>query len=128
MTFSVRLFIFLFGLILFSTVFELVRRRKFREELSLCWLFIGLSLILSSFADRLIDPLAFKLGINYPPALAFIIIFLLFVIVMLYFSISVSDLKSENKELSQKIALMEYKLTRLQKEKEDIAPKGVDYE
>lgn len=128
MTFGVRLFIFLSGVILFITIFELVRRGKFREELSLFWLLIGISLILSSFADRLIDPLAFKLGISYPPALAFIIVVFLFVLVVLCFSISVSDLKSKNKELSQKIALMEYRLSRLQEEKEESASKGVDYE
>ncbi|MFA6079247.1 MAG: DUF2304 domain-containing protein [Candidatus Omnitrophota bacterium] len=119
MTFGVRLFIFLFGFLLFITTFELVRRKKFREELSLGWLLVGLGLILSSFADLIIDPLAFKLGISYPPALAFIIVVLLLVLVMLYFSIAVSDLKSRNKDLGQKIALMEYKLSKLYKEKED---------
>jgi hypothetical protein len=118
-TFGVRLFILLFGVLLFITTFELVRRKKFREELSLGWLLVGLGLMLSSFADLIIDPLAFKLGISYPPALAFIIVVLLLVLVMLYFSIAVSDLKSRNKELSQKIALMEYKLSKLYKEKED---------
>jgi hypothetical protein len=119
MTFSLRLFIFIFGFLLFITIFELVRRKKFREELSLGWLLVGLGLILSSFADLIIDPLAFKLGISYPPALAFVVVIFLLVLVMLYFSIAVSDLKSRNKELTQKIALMEYKLSKLYKEKED---------
>lgn len=113
MTFGIRLFIFLFGVIFFISIFELIRRKKLREDLSLGWLLIGAALILSSFADRVIDPLAFMLGIHYPPALAFVIVALLLVLVMLYFSIVVSDLKSRNKELSQKIALIEYKLFRL---------------
>jgi hypothetical protein len=112
---GIRVFIFLFGVFFSVSIFELVRRRKLREDLSLGWLLIGFALILSSFADQVIDPLAFALGIHYPPALAFVIVALLLIIVMLYFSIVVSDLKSRNKELSQKIALMEYKLLRLQK-------------
>ena len=119
MTFSVRLFIFLCGFLLFVTIFELVRRKKFREELSLGWLLVGLGLIFSSFADLIIDPLAFKLGISYPPTLAFTLVVILLVLVMLYFSIAVSDLKSRNKELSQKIALLEYKLSRVYKGEED---------
>jgi hypothetical protein len=115
MTFGVRLLIFLCGLFLFVTIFELVRR----EELSLGWLLVGLGLIFSSFADLIIDPLAFKLGISYPPALAFIIVVILLVLVMLYFSVAVSDLKSRNKELSQKIALLEYKLSKLYRGKQD---------
>jgi len=113
MAYSVRVFIFLMGVFLFVVIFELVRKRKFREELSLIWLLIGLGLVLSSFADYIIDPLAATLGISYPPVFVFVIIFFLFVLATLYFSIVVSDLKSKNKELSQKVALMEYKLDRL---------------
>lgn len=109
---SIRIFILLTGIFLFIVILELVRRRKFREELSLIWLIIGFGLILSSFADRIIDPLAFRLGISYPPVLILLVIFFLLVLAMLYFSIVVSDLKSKNKELSQKIALMEYKLSK----------------
>lgn len=113
MAFSIRMGIFFIGIILFIVILDLVRRKKFREELALIWLVIGAGLILSSFADRVIDPLAFRLGINYPPALVFMLIFFLLVFAMLYFSIVVSDLKSKNKELSQKMALMEYRLSKL---------------
>jgi hypothetical protein len=116
MTLGIRIFIFVMGVLLFLTILELVRKRRFREELSLVWLLAGLGLILSSFADLIIDPLAFKLGLSYPPALVFMVTFFLFVLVILYFSVAVSDLKSRNKELSQKVALMEYKLTKLDKE------------
>jgi len=119
MTLSIRLFIFIMGTFLFITILELVRKRRFREELSIVWLLTGLGLILSSFADLIIDPLAFKLGLSYPPALVFMIAFFLFVLVILYFSVAVSDLKSRNKELSQKIALMEYKLDTLHKKEEE---------
>ncbi len=109
MTLTMRIVIFIIGALLFIAILELVRRRKFREELSIIWLLISFGVILSSIADLVIDPLAFALGISYPPALVFLIICLLFVLLMLYFSIVVSDLKSKNKELAQKVALMEYK-------------------
>lgn len=116
---SIRVVLFIIGTSLFITILELVRRRKFREELSLVWLLIGFGLILASFADIIIDPLAFRLGISYPPALVFVIVFFLFLLVLLYFSVVVSDLKSKNKELSQKIALMEFKLGKLGEGKND---------
>ncbi len=116
MALGMRFVILIVGTFLFITILELVRRRKFREELSLVWLLIGFGLILASFADLAIDPLAFTLGISYPPALVFVLIFFLFILVMLYFSIVVSDLKGKNKELGQKIALMEFKLGKLYKE------------
>ncbi len=119
MAIGIRVVLFIIGSLLFITILELVRRRKFREELSLVWLLIGFGLILASFADLIMDPLAFKLGISYPPILIFIIVFFLFLLVLLYFSAIVSDLKSKNKELSQKIALIEYKLAKSDKEKSD---------
>ena len=113
MALSIRVGILLIGIFLFIVILDLVRRKKFREELSLIWLMIGIGLILSSFADRIIDPLAFRLGISYPPSLVFMLIFFLLVLAMLYFSLVVSDLKSKNKELSQKMALLEYKVSRI---------------
>jgi len=107
--------ILLIGIFLFIVILDLVRRKKFREELSLIWLMIGIGLILSSFADRIIDPLAFRLGISYPPSLVFMLIFFLLVLAMLYFSLVVSDLKSKNKELSQKMALLEYRVSKIAK-------------
>jgi hypothetical protein len=109
------------GIFLFIVILELVRRKKFREELSLIWLMIGIGFILSSFADRIIDPLAFRLGISYPPALVFMLIFFLLVFAMLYFSLVVSDLKSKNKELSQKMALLEYRVSKLTQEETSAA-------
>lgn len=116
MALGIRIGILFMGLVLFLVILELVRRKKFREELSLIWLVIGIGLMLSSFADRVIDPLAFRLGIKYPPALVFVVIFFMLVFAMLYFSLVVSDLKSKNKELSQKIALLEYRVSRISQE------------
>jgi len=111
--FGIRMGILLVGIVLFMVIFELVRRKKFREELSIIWLVTGIGLILSSFADRIIDPIAFRLGVTYPPALVFVLIFFLLLFAMLYFSLVVSDLKSKNKEMSQKIALLEYRVSRI---------------
>ena len=119
MRFGVRVLIFILGMLLFIMIFELVRRKRFREELSVIWLLMGLGLILSSFADLIIDPIAKKLHIGYPPALVFVLMSFLFILVILYFSIVVSDLKGKNKELSQKIALIEFKLGKVYKEKEE---------
>ena len=113
MGFGIRMGILLVGIVLFMVIFELVRRKKFREELSIIWLVTGIGLILSSFADRIIDPIAFRLGVTYPPALVFVLIFFLLLFAMLYFSLVVSDLKSKNKEMSQKIALLEYRVSRI---------------
>ncbi|MFN3481185.1 MAG: DUF2304 domain-containing protein [Thermodesulfovibrionales bacterium] len=113
MNLTLRILIFLSGLFLFFVIFRLLRRRRFREELSILWLIVSISLVFGSIADLVIDPLAFALGISYPPALIFLIFFFIVVLTMFYFSVVVSDLKSRNKELSQKVALMEYRIREM---------------
>lgn len=113
MNLTLRIIILVSGLLLFFIILRLLRRKRFREELSILWLLVSISLSLGSVADLVIDPLAFVLGISYPPALIFLIFFFLVVLTMFYFSVVVSDLKSKNKELSQKVALMEYKIKEL---------------
>ena len=58
------------------------------------------------------------LGIHYL-ALVIVIIATLFVFVMLYFSLVVSDLRTKNKELIQKIALIEYDIKIMKTNKDD---------
>lgn len=113
MNLTLRILIFLSGLSLFFIIFRLLRRKRFREELSILWFLVSITLALGSVADLLIDPLAFALGISYPPALIFLIFFFIVVLTMFYFSLVVSDLKSKNKELSQKVALMEYRIREM---------------
>ena len=112
MSFGLRVTIFLLGLTLFLIIFEMVRRKKFREEISIAWFVVGLALMASSVADIVVDPLARKLGIGYPPALVFVWVIFFLILALIYFSYVISDLKGKVKELSQKIALLEYELER----------------
>jgi len=112
-SFQVRLLILAVGLGLFALVFGLVRRGRFREELSVVWLLIGVTVMLSAGADVVLDRVAFKLGISYPPVLGFVMLFLVLLFGFLYFSIVASDLKSHLKELAQQTALLEHELKKL---------------
>ena len=112
MSFGMRTIVFGMGVVLFLIIFELVRRERFREELSITWFFVSLVLMASSVADIIIDPFAKKLGIGYPPALVFAWIMFCLIIALLYFSSVISDLKGKLKELSQKIAIMEFEIDK----------------
>lgn len=112
MPFAFRVIIFGCGLLLLILVIELVRSNRLREELSISWFFISFALILCSVGDIIMDPLAFKLGISYPPALVFACFALLLILASLYFSVVISNLKGKIKELTQKIVLMEYEMNK----------------
>lgn len=110
MPLSARIIILVGGLGLFIFVFELVRKKRFREELSIMWLLLALIIASGSVIDLIIDPLAKKLGIYYPPALVFMVVIMVLIISFFYFSLVTSDLKSKVKELTQKVALLEFEL------------------
>lgn len=107
MSIAARLLILSLGIGLFLVVFELVRKKKLREELSIIWLFSAFIVALSSIIDIIIDPLARRLNIHYPPTLAFLLVIAVLIISLLYFSVVISDLKNNVKELTQKISLLE---------------------
>jgi tellurite resistance protein TehA-like permease len=109
---GIRITLFVFGIILFAIIFELVRRRRFREEMSIAWFGVAIALMASSAADKVIDPVAKSLHIGYPPALVFAWIIFCLILALLYFSSVISDLKGKIKELSQKIALMELEIDK----------------
>lgn len=115
MSSGIRFIIIVLGLILFAIIFEMVRRKRFREELSIIWFIVSIAIIASSFADKIIDPLANMLGIGYPPALVFMWVIFFLLLALIYFSIVISDLKGKVKELSQKLALFEDELSRNRK-------------
>jgi hypothetical protein len=112
MSFGIRIILLGMGLILFLAIFELVRRKRFREELSITWFAVAIALMASSVADKLVDPFARRLGIGYPPALVFAWIIFCLILALLYFSSVISDLIGKIKELSQKIALLESEIDK----------------
>jgi len=105
MPLSFRIILLVLGLGLCILIVDLVRRGRFREELSLIWLFVGVAFMGGAFADLVIDPIAKRLGVDYPPALVFALLIFCLVVALLYFSTVISDLKSRVKELAQIIAL-----------------------
>lgn len=109
---GIRIIIFGMGVALFIAIFELVRRKRFREELSITWFAVAIALMASSVADKIIDPFAKRLGIGYPPALVFAWIIFCLILALLYFSSVISDLTGKIKELSQKVALLESEMDK----------------
>jgi len=94
-------------------VLELVRRRRLREEYSLLWLAIALSMLIISFWRDLLHGLAALVGIAYPPSLLFMLAILFAFFLMLYFSTVITKLTQENKEIAQEVALLRHEIERL---------------
>lgn len=107
---------FLAGLIIWLIiVFELVRRRKFREEYSLLWIAtVVVLLVLTLWKDslKLISKL---LGILYPPSALFVVASVFILAILLHFSVVISAFKTKNQELAQRYAILSLRLEQLEK-------------
>ena len=93
-------------------VLELVRRRHLREEYALLWLLTGVVLLLLSISRPLLDTLARLTGIFYPPSALFLVALLFVLAVLLHFSIVLTRLTQQNRELAQQVALLRHDLER----------------
>ncbi|MCE2488944.1 MAG: DUF2304 domain-containing protein [Anaerolineae bacterium] len=91
-------------------VLELVRRRHLREEYALLWLATGVVLLLLSLSRPLLDFLAGLTGIFYPPSALFLVALLFVLTILLHFSVILTRLTQQNRELAQQLALLRHDL------------------
>lgn len=91
---------------LLGVVLELVRSRRLQEQYSLLWIFTGAVLLLLSGWRGLLDRLAELVGIHYPPSALFLVGFGFFLMILLHFSLVLSNLSERTKKLAQEISLL----------------------
>lgn len=91
---------------------ELIRRKKLKEQYALLWLAAGLVMLLFSLWRDLLNKVAALLGVGYAPALLFLVAMFFGAVLMIHFSVVISDLTEKNKTLAQEIALIKAELKK----------------
>ena len=104
------------SLLLIATVLFSVRRAHIRVEYSVSWLVAGFAMLVLSRSTVALDTIAGLLGIQYAPTALLLIILSLFLVVFYRFSIIISDLKDANIALTQKLAILEYRIQNINEE------------
>ncbi|MFA5357098.1 MAG: DUF2304 domain-containing protein [Candidatus Omnitrophota bacterium] len=106
MTYRQKIFAILISAILMVIIIELVRRKKLREEFSWLWLSAGFFIICLSIWDFILIKFANLMGIMTPVGtiLFFLIAFVFFIV--LHFSIKISTLTDQVKNLTQEVAII----------------------
>ncbi|GAB4257118.1 MAG: hypothetical protein Kow0092_03720 [Deferrisomatales bacterium] len=88
-------------------VIELIRRRRLLEQYAILWIFGSALLLLLSLWPGLLDRIAPRLGIAYPPAVLFLAGILVLVLLAIHFSVIASRVTDQNRKLAQRLALLE---------------------
>lgn len=109
---KMRLFTFFIGLFLFVLIIELVRRRKIKEEYSFLWLLSGIVICILSLWVEIIEWTAKIVGTVYPPSILFLFGLIFLAFINLYYSVKLSSLSTQVKNLSQRIAIAEAEKTK----------------
>ena len=100
------------GLILY-TIFEMVRKKKIKEEYSILWFIMGLTFLFLSLVPTTIDTLGNLFGIAYAPTLILLLLFAFVLSVLIHFSVVLSKLSEKNKDLIQEVGLLKYELDNI---------------
>lgn len=108
-----------FSVSVYIGVIDLIRRRKLKEQYSLLWLTSTAVLLVLSLWRDLLHKISHLAGVEYPPALLFLIAFLFLLVIVLHYSVVISDLSEKNKKLAQEIGLLKARWQSVKEEKED---------
>jgi hypothetical protein len=91
-------------------VFQLIRQRKLREEYALLWFGASVALIVVSLWRGGLEMAARLAGVAYAPSVLFLGAMVLGFFLAMHYSISLSRLAEQNKQLAQELALLRQRL------------------
>jgi hypothetical protein len=94
-----------------GAVFELIRRRKLREEYALLWLVASALLVGLSLWRESIHIAARLAGVAYPPSVLLLGVIVAGFLLSMQFSIALTRLADQNKRLTQELALLRDELS-----------------
>lgn len=106
-----RPFAVITSLALLGLIVYLIRRRKLREEYALLWLGVGVATIVLALWYGLLEWLTRLIGAVAPTTTLFIFAILFLSVVAIHFSISLSRLKDQIRDLTQELAILRKDLT-----------------
>jgi len=105
------------SLVLIIGIIVLIRKKKLKEEYAILWLFIFFSFLIISIFRGSIDFISNLLGISYQPASLFILLITGAFLLLLHFSIIISDLRTKTNRLVSELTLVQKKLEDMEKER-----------
>ena len=108
------------GLIIF--IFELVRRKKLREEYSWLWMLTGVVILILAVWYDLLFLITRLIGAVLPTSTIFFFGLFFLILINLYFSMKLSKLSDQVKELAQKLAILGEKVERNLSQRKDQGP------
>jgi hypothetical protein len=109
------------SVVLVVLIVELVRRRKLREEYSWLWLSLSLAMFILALWPGLLDFVTGLIGAVLTTSTLFFFALLFLMLINIQFSMEISTLRTQVKNLAQQLAM-----TREKDERSSLAAEGPD--
>lgn len=106
------------AVLLVLAIFELIRRKKLKDQLGMVWFVSSVIALVLTFWYSLWIRTAHILGIVYEPSLFFLAGLLFCIGFLLYLTVMFSKHEREKEVLIQEIGLLRWKLEQIEKSKE----------
>jgi len=101
-----QILVIVVGALCLGFILRLVRRRELRGKYSLLWLAAGFFVVIGAFVPGLLDDLADWLGVQYPPAILFMIAIAFLLLVLVHLSWELTRLEDRTRTLAQELAML----------------------
>lgn len=101
-----KIFALLLSIGILILIVELVRRRRLREEYSWLWMLTGCVMILLILWYDVLVALTHVIGAVLPTSTLFLFGLIFLMLISLHFSVKISALANQMKDLAQQIALL----------------------
>jgi len=108
-----KIFAIIISLAILVIIVELVRQRKLREEYSWLWILTGFTIIILSLWYDLLVFFTHLIGAVLPTTTLFIFGLLFLVLISLHFSVKISKLSNQVKDLAQNLAILNFHLEEM---------------
>ena len=95
-------------------ILALIRRDRLHISHGLWWVAVAAGSALLGFVPSIVDSVATRLGVAYPPALGLTVAIALLVLRLLVMDIERSRIEMRYQRLTQKVAMLEAELSALQ--------------
>ena len=118
-----KLFFLAVAAVLLLTIIDLVRRRRMRVEYSWVWIASGVTIITVILQYDLLVGLTALMGAVIPTSALFFLCILYLAVLSLNYSVRLSTLRFEVKELSQELALLRQRCEASERAAEGTKPR-----
>lgn len=111
---KIQIFSLIVSLLLAVVIFQLIRKKKLKEQYSLLWFLTVAVMLLLSLWEGLLYRVSSLMGIAVPSNALFLLALLFMFVMSLHYSLLVSRLTDQAKMLAQRIAILDHDLRELE--------------